>query len=464
MEPHWKSILPVDRYVVRLNGLLHEYDRKVLTLLYQPLIGATAYSLYMTLWSVLEQDTFWGKEATHHSLMTITGLHLQQIYQERKKLEGIGLLQTFLKEGEDARTYLYELQPPPTPGQFFNDGVLNVYLYNRIGKKRFNALKRYFSYEKMDDTDFKPVTASFNDVYDSVHPSELVASDHSEMGAALQPEDKKEWVSRNDSDDVTISDSDFDFDLMMTHLSNLIVPKEAITEDLKEIIGKLAFIYKIEPLEMSKRIERAYIQRDKIEKEELRKEVQDWYLFEHEDRFPTLVFRYQPLQYQTQNDKEPSDDEGKIVQAFETYSPAELLEEMAGGAKPALSDLKVIEGIMFEQKLPAGVVNVLIDYVMSINDKKLNKNHVEKIAGHWARKKVKTAREAMQLARTEHKKYQDWVQQKNRSSRTPNKNARKAPLPKWMDKKDKKQELPDAEWKQLRKQLDDELQVFKKNK
>ena len=36
---------------------------------------------------------------------------------------------------------------------------------------------------------------------------------------------------------------------------------------------------------------------------------------------------------------------------------------------------------------------------------KLSKNYIQKIAAHWARKKVKTVREAMKLAIEEHRQY-----------------------------------------------------------
>ena len=50
-DRHWKELVPVDRYIVRSNGVLQQFDRKLLTMLYQPLLGFRGYSLYMTLWS-----------------------------------------------------------------------------------------------------------------------------------------------------------------------------------------------------------------------------------------------------------------------------------------------------------------------------------------------------------------------------------------------------------------------------
>ena len=64
---HWQELLPADSYLVSSAGLLHDYDRKILTRLYQPLIGPICISLYMTLWSELEE-----KQAMVGNLLTLS--------------------------------------------------------------------------------------------------------------------------------------------------------------------------------------------------------------------------------------------------------------------------------------------------------------------------------------------------------------------------------------------------------
>ena len=45
------SILPADSYVVVNKSLLNENDRLTLTMLYQPIVGSMAITLYYTLWA-----------------------------------------------------------------------------------------------------------------------------------------------------------------------------------------------------------------------------------------------------------------------------------------------------------------------------------------------------------------------------------------------------------------------------
>lgn len=54
--------------------------------------------------------------------------------------------------------------------------------------------------------------------------------------------------------------------------------------------------------------------------------------------------------------------------------------------------------------LKPGVINVLIDYVLKINDNKLNRNFVETIASQWKRAGIETVTDAMDIAEREYKK------------------------------------------------------------
>ncbi|MBA2873771.1 replication initiation and membrane attachment family protein [Thermaerobacillus caldiproteolyticus] len=429
MEHHWKELIPVDRYTVRSNGILHDFDRKVITLLYQPLIGHRAFSLYMTLWSELEQQ-LWGEETTHHSLMAIMQCSLKDIYDERLKLEGIGLLKTYVNHEQDPKQFIYELQPPLTPEQFFTDGVLNVFLYNRIGKTKFHKLKQFFSTPSIDRTKFSPVTRSFNDIFYSVHPEQMVAVMNDETKNDLRVSDGYEYIGRSE-EHYTLDDEIFDFELFFAGLSTHIVPKRAITTKVREAIKKLAFLYGIGPLDMQKLVMNVIDPSWHIDIDALRKAARDWYQFERGESLPSLSARVQPLPYRTMTDVEPKTKEEQLIKQLETISPRQLLIDISGGAEPSMSDLQLIEDIMFQQKLLPGVVNVLIYYVMLRTDMKLSKAYVEKIASHWARKKIRTVKEAMELAKREAKKYQSWANEKEK--KTSKKVVRKEMLPDWLN-------------------------------
>lgn len=108
------SILPADSYVVVNKSLLNENDRLTLTMLYQPIVGSMAITLYYTLWADLDKSLILSKEYTHHHLMNNLGIKLDDIVVARRKLEAIGLMKTYYKMGS-INNYVYELYSPLSP-------------------------------------------------------------------------------------------------------------------------------------------------------------------------------------------------------------------------------------------------------------------------------------------------------------------------------------------------------------
>ncbi|WML40800.1 DnaD domain protein [Neobacillus sp. OS1-2] len=412
MAQHWQEILPIDRYMVAANGLLHEYDRKVLTFLYQPLIGSTCFSLYMTLWMELEENRLWSETSTHHLLMNIMEMNLNDIYEARLKLEGIGLLKTYVKTNGEDRSFIYELYPPLNPEQFFLDGMLNIYLYRKIGKNHFARLKRFFTVQQMPgEKEYQDVTRAFQDVFASAAPGSLqylqdVSEDIEEAG------EHNQFIGRNESNPIQIDTGSFDFALLEAGLNESLVPKKALTSKVKNVISNLAFLYNIDPIEMKNFILGAINPNDEIDIEDLRKGARDWYQFENYDQLPSLINRIQPAALQTQL-TEPKTPEENLIRSYETTPPLTVFKEISGGVEPSDANLKVLEEVMIKYKLSPGVVNVLIDFVMRKTKMQFSKNYVDAVASTWARLQIKTVKEAMELA-----KNNETAQNENKKART----------------------------------------------
>jgi replication initiation and membrane attachment protein len=464
MAQHWQEILPIDRYIVAANGLLHNYDRKVLAFLYQPLIGPVCFSLYMTLWAELEENRLWSESSSHHSLMSMMDMSLKEIYEARLKLEAIGLMKCYVRQDDDNRTFIYELQPPLTPEQFFLDGMLNIFLYRKIGKTQFNRLKRFFSDQKIPESnEYKEITKAFDDVFASAPPS--IYQMNKEASHDILPDDGQVFIGRREQEGIQIDESSFNFELLTAGLQESLVPKKALNKKVKEAISNLAFLYGIDAIQMKNIVMSAVTADNEIDIEELRKAARDWYQFEHYDELPTLVDRVQPVIYHTSS-SEPKSKEEELIRYFETTSPRQLLKDLSGGAEASTADLKIIEEIMFNQKLLPGVVNVLIQYVMLKTDMKLTKAYIEKIASHWARKNIKTVKDAMELAKNEHKQYMEWAQGKKTAGSQRNKKPiRTELLPDWFVQKqtanEKSDEEDDFDFEAEKRKLEEELKKYK---
>lgn len=425
---------------------LHETDRDVLTLLYQPLIGSTAYSLYMTLASEINRNQGNMIERTHKTLMIFSGKSLDIIFEERKKLEAIGLLNVYRKKIEDEIIYYYELQSPLSPNSFFHDDMLSVFLYNRMGsKEQYIQVRNYFKIDTIDSDDLEVMTRSFDQVFTSVHPSEMNSA-HPEMTEALVHKDTLE--GRGKESKYEIGDHQFNYTEFVANMPPFVSKSELQKEENVFLIRQMAFLYKFNPHEMSKVVQDAMLHADELDQEELRKQAKRRYRMNEKDQPPKLGMRTQP-EHLRKKMTTPKSAKEKQIQYFETISPMEYLEELSGGAKVYEGELDMVERLMFEYKLEPGVVNVLLEYITLVNDKKISKPLAFTIAGHWSRKKIQTVEQAMDLAKQEHQKRADFKQ--NQSSAKPQSKksysnaVRTEPLPKWMTDENwnKEKESPD---------------------
>ena len=117
--------------------------------------------------------------------------------------------------------------------------------------------------------------------------------------------------------------------------------------------------------------------------------------------------------------------------------------------EPSLRDLRLIESLLVDLKMNPGVVNVLIAYVLKINNQKLSKNYIETIAGQWKRLNVETVEEAMRVSEREHKKLKKQFEQKTTVSRVISRKTREETLPDWFDKNLENEEMTEEEKKEL---------------
>ena len=157
---------PADTYLVVNKSIITNEDRTILTMLYQPIIGPLPIILYLSLWSDLDRIELMSTECTHHHLLTNMQISLKEIVETRRKLEAIGLLKTFVKKDTTGiNNYIYQLYSPIKANDFFNHPILNIVLYNNLGKKEYERLKNYFKTPRINTSNYEDITASFTDIF-----------------------------------------------------------------------------------------------------------------------------------------------------------------------------------------------------------------------------------------------------------------------------------------------------------
>lgn len=426
------AILPADTYTVVNKTILSNNDRKLITMLYQPIIGFSATSLYFTLIDDLDKLELISDDLTHHHLMATMQLKLESIVVAREKLEAVGLLKTYFKKS-NINHYVYLLFSPISANEFFNHPILNIVLYNNLGKTEYEKLLNYFKRPRLNLKDYDDITSSFDEIFTTI------------PGKSLEVNDE---ISKNNNNSILLNKC-IDFNLLISSIPKNMINDKCFSEDIKELINSLAFTYNLEDNIMISLVRDCLNEKGLIDKTLLRKSARNYYQFEEAGRLPTLIYNSQPDYL-----KKPTGDNSKwaqMVYAFENMSPYDYLRAKYKGAEPTSRDLKLIEHLLIDQKLAPGVVNVLLAYVLKVNNEKLSKNFIETIVGQWKRLNIETVEDAMKITEKEHKKIKKIII-KNK----PNDNQRdnkKEVLPEWFDKQIDKTDPTNEEKEELDKIL-----------
>ena len=424
-----RIILPADSYIVVNKTIINESDRKIITMLYQPIIGYTATSLYFTLLDDLLRGELMSTELTHHHLMATMQLKLEKIVIARKKLEAVGLLKTYFKQ-DHVNNYLYMLFSPLSASDFLNHPILNVVLYNNLGKKEYDKLVNYFRIPRLSLKEYEDITCSFDKVFTSVSGNSFIGN--------------SDIIEKNNGS-ITINKS-FDFDLLISSIPKSMVSDKCFNAEVRDLIVSLSFVYNIDDLNMQALVRNSLNERGMIDKNELRKNCRNFYQFEEGGKLPTLIYTKQP-EY-LKSPKGDNSNWAKQVYTFENITPNDYLRSKYKNGEPTLRELKIIEDLMVKQKMKPGVVNVLIAYVLKVNNQKFTRSYVETVAAQWSRLNIETVEDAMRIAEKEHKKLKKILNSKNNSN-VKSKVLKEEKLPAWFDKGYDNHELSKEEQAEL---------------
>lgn len=164
------------RYVVKRNFSLSALDYKMLTMIYQPMIGGYAISIYYTLYHHLKADVLGASEQEQQRKLFLS-LELEPSEKGRKyfieqtsKLEATGLLRTMrtVRLADDEYIYEYYLSPPLPPFEFFRNQHLVLLLRDKVGKYMLLHLSNEFlspSQEQISNHNEENISVPFYDLF-----------------------------------------------------------------------------------------------------------------------------------------------------------------------------------------------------------------------------------------------------------------------------------------------------------
>ena len=419
------SVLPADTFIVVNKTTLSDKDRNILMLLYQPIVGSISISLYYTFWSYLDKSELMSNEWTHHHILRDMMISNTELGEAKERLEAIGLIKTYVKKG-NINNYVYELYSPVSANEFINNPLLNIALFNAVGKLEYERIVNYFRIPKINLREYEDVTKKFSDVFAY---SSTPMNDNLIYDIKKSNHRKLELLSK------------IDINTIFSLISDEVLNKKSITKDMKEFLYKISYIYNYDNDDMIELIRNSTTEKHTIDKKLLQENANKYYRYDNMGKLPSIIYKNQPEYLRKEN--LDTSNRSRMIHLFETTSPYDFINSKYKTGNPTSSDLSIISYLLIDLNLKPGVVNVLVDYVLKINNNKLIKSFVEVIAGQWSKSGIETVEAAMDIAEKEYKKKKTVTKVTKKESITPE----------WMNKDIKEDIASDEEIKKLESRM-----------
>ncbi|MDO4521455.1 MAG: DnaD domain protein, partial [Erysipelotrichaceae bacterium] len=164
-------------------------------------------------------------------------------------------------------------------------------------------------------------------------------------------------------DDTTIN---FDYERFIASTSALVYPVELRTQENLATIGKLATIYGLSANQMRILVSKCV-------------------------NLKTMEFNSDKLRILA------SRTEGTQKASSDVYSlsPVSFLQAKQNGAEVTMTDKRMIEHLSMDMHFSNEVINVMLEYILSVSANRLNPRFVDMVAGEWARDGIETKEQAL---------------------------------------------------------------------
>ena len=358
-----KDVKEFDTYSIQKNGIVSDFDLKVLIRLYQPIIGYTATSLYLTLLNENSLSPVVATNRTHKRLFALMQINKTDFLLARKKLESIGLLNTKIKENENkiALDYLYALQSPKTPNDFFNDTVLNSLLLKSLGEDEFYRTQYFYSDYQPQNDDYIDISSSFEESF------------------VIKPASIKN-LSQHYSEKVTKNVvSNLNMDAFVVKMTEHLIPKSLFTSAVKKEIARVKMLFDLN----EKQLENCVLSSIQIDENQKKKINLMLFNQEAENCGQSTPVLEQP--------KDETSDLFLFAKHLDDSDPYDYYKGLLHIPSLFKNDLYLIKQLQ-DAKMTSGMINAVLYYCVKNKKSDYNFNgYVQKVASSVIKEKCQNA-------------------------------------------------------------------------
>lgn len=428
------SANPKEPFYVANEVELDSERLKVLTRLYQPIIGIFGVGLYMTLMNEFDTVPLSSDYKTLYQLQDQTNSTLKDLFDNLHRLEGIGLVKTFVGTNPIlGEVIIFRLQKVPTAREFFGTFLLSSLLLERIGAPAYKRLVNEFTpRDVLNMKDTEEVTSDFFEVFHlsaqkAIEPEAEVKEAYQKVGSQPQRTLKAAKGPKNKIDWQFLIDSFSVYDINKTEI-----------ELHKNEIYQIMNFYDLSELQfVDAAIPTLSAVDQKLDMRAIQISADEKFNSEHNAKFISDQMQSAQKEKEENNVAAPklSEDEQKLAKEMAEARPVDFLHELkrAQGQITTSNERRVAYQLENDYGLMREMVNAVI-YAAVKSRMTLYLSSAENIIKDWNRRKITTAAEAIVRVREhEQEKQTKKTQHQEKSKQAGNYRSKKPRLTQGVD-------------------------------
>ncbi|GMK42578.1 replication initiation and membrane attachment protein [Paenibacillus sp. CCS19] len=447
------------RYYTFRGFSLSPLDMRMLSLIYQPMIGASAIGLYQLLYhGVMEGATGYSSVEPHRMLFLALGLQMNEdgrkkLMNDTSRLEAVGLLQTsrLAVPDNDDYVYEYELLAPLSPEEFFRNQHLSLLLRDQIGKYAVIALRESFSKKEPDELaearwNKENISMPFYELFrlNTSKVDDELEQALSEVAPSRQPSAPKpppsetagltvgellmrfprgaanrKYVERLRGDDDTMAQLNYvayKYNIGAADICRLLDEDGVFTPQGELLVDEL----QLRANQMYRQDKKREADRQRLTaRSNMMAAPEDSAEQEEEDEFgvPEELFMPVPKQLESRCDV------AQYNMLMRNEPHTRFLQRYFPGAVPEWID-RTFERIDLNYKLPPSVINVLIHYIIGANDsQRVTKTFIEAVASNMLLKGIDTFEKAVGYVREQQQMEAERARQQQAGAAAPSRSG-----------------------------------------
>lgn len=361
-------------------------DLRIIHTLYTPIIGSQAATLYT--YCAQQSDILSNDHISHTVLLRQLQIDLQQFVQAKKRLEGIGLWESYRLKTDSQLDWVYQLKAPLSASEFLADPILCGLLVDTIGQVSYDKLVKQFMSSVMDLSQYEKMTQTFYQVYGK------------QLGIYQQDTDMILSKVRGEPNYQTNTTIDWLF--LSQLLNQTYVTDVILTAQLREQIVAIMQLYTLTILELRDLLIEAFdVQNNEISIEKL------YRLARQKGSSTPVVIEKSSMRTNELSQQGYSEETAAFLLLCEQQKPSKFIEMIKEIKNQQLdttqrlvverSELQLLERFVVTQKVPMPVVNVLIHHMLvTENMPTLVDKYAIQTINDWIKHHVTTAQEAIE--------------------------------------------------------------------